>query len=100
MGRSIRGGSPKTRTATPTKKKQAKLAIKPTTPGTYRVITAERITAIGRKAPNSVALSRSSGYHIPPRFFLDRIMTISDIHPDRGAPTENDVSYGCKVFGV
>ena len=73
-------------TATPVKKRQMRLRANPQVPGMYLVTTAERITATGRNAPNKVARSLSSGYQSP-LFLWERIITISEIHPDSGAPT-------------
>jgi len=75
-------------TATPVKKRQKRLRIKPQFPEIYLVITADRITAMGRNAPNKVARSRSSGYQNP-LFLWERIITMSEIHPDSGAPTNH-----------
>jgi len=75
-------------TATPVKNRQKRLRIKPQVPAIYLVTTADRTTAMGRNTPNKVARSRSSGYQNP--FFLwERIITISEIHPDSGAPTKH-----------
>jgi len=87
-------------TATPVKKRQKRLRIKPQVPGIYPVITADKITAMGRNAPNKVARSRSSGYQNP-LFFWERIITISEIHPDSGAPTKHiQVSFTDYVVHV
>lgn len=62
---------------------------KPKVPSTYAFVTPNKAVDSGIKqtAPNTVALRRSSGTHIPPRFLRHFLTIRSETRPASGAPT-------------
>lgn len=66
-----------------------KFSTKPTVPFTYCVTRPENRMEHGTmtSAPGIVALRRSSGTHLPPRFFRHRTTSLSERAPAIGAPT-------------
>jgi hypothetical protein len=79
--------------------KQIKFRMRPILPGTYVVRTPDNKIDIGTRTniPINVGRKRSSGTHFPFRFSRMRTTILSEIRPERGAPTTRTKSYHAKV---
>jgi hypothetical protein len=85
----VRAKKPSELTPIPLTKRQARHNTKPKVPSTYAFATPNKAVDSGIKqtAPNTVALRRSSGTHIPPRFLRHFLTIRSETCPASGAPT-------------